>query len=117
MVELFILKVGNKEQKKEQQVISINRIIEVMEINAKKTPIKITYGGTLLAGSGVGASAASCVSLARALNAEFDLGYTITLSAALDLKASYWLSMNFNQVPTRFASVEHILYLGGIYKF
>jgi mevalonate kinase len=31
----------------------------------------------LLAGSGVGASAASCVSLARALNTEFGLGYTI----------------------------------------
>jgi mevalonate kinase len=31
----------------------------------------------LLAGSGVGASAASCVSLARALNAEFELGLSI----------------------------------------
>jgi mevalonate kinase len=30
-----------------------------------------------LAGSGVGASAASCVSLARALNTEFNLGYSI----------------------------------------
>jgi mevalonate kinase len=68
---------GYKEKKKEQQVISINRILEVMGINVKKTPIKITYGGSLLAGSGVGASAASCVSLARALNAEFDLGYSI----------------------------------------
>lgn len=68
---------GYKDQKKEQQVISINRILEVMKIDVKKTSIKITYGGTLLAGSGVGASAASCVSLARALNAEFDLGYTI----------------------------------------
>jgi mevalonate kinase len=49
----------------------------VMKINAKKTPIKITLGGTLLAGSGVGASAASCVSLARALNDEFKLGLSI----------------------------------------
>jgi mevalonate kinase len=48
-----------------------------MNVDVKKTPIKITYGGTLLAGSGVGASAASCVSLARALNAEFNLGYPI----------------------------------------
>jgi len=68
---------GYKEKKKEQQVISINRILEVMDIDVKKTPIKITYGGTLLAGSGVGASAASCVSLARALNEEFNLGYSI----------------------------------------
>ena len=48
-----------------------------MKIDTKKNPIKITCGGTLLAGSGVGASAASCVSLARALDAEFDLGSSI----------------------------------------
>jgi len=66
-----------KEKKKEQQAGSINRILEVMNIDVKKTPLKITCGGTLLAGSGVGASAASCVSLARALNAEFNLGYSI----------------------------------------
>ena len=68
---------GYKEKKKEQQVRSIDRILEVMDIDTKKNPIKITIGGTLLAGSGVGASAASCVSLARALNAEFNLGYSI----------------------------------------
>ncbi len=68
---------GYKEKKKHQQVDSINHILEVMGIDVKKTPIKITYGGDLLAGSGVGASAASCVSLARALNNEFNLGYSI----------------------------------------
>lgn len=67
---------GYKEKKKEQQVASINRILEVMNFDAQKNPIKITVAGDLLAGSGVGASAASCVSLARALNAEFDLGYS-----------------------------------------
>jgi mevalonate kinase len=68
---------GYKEKKKDQQVGSINRVLEVMNIDVKKNPIKITVGGNLLAGSGVGASAASCVSLARALNAEFNLGYSI----------------------------------------
>jgi len=68
---------GYKEKKKEQQVRSIDRILEVMNIDTKQNPIKINFGGTLLAGSGVGASAASCVSLARALNEEFNLGYTI----------------------------------------
>jgi mevalonate kinase len=68
---------GYKEKKREQQARSIDRILEVMKIDVKRTPIKITYGGTLLAGSGVGASAASCVSLARALNAEFQLGLSI----------------------------------------
>lgn len=64
---------GYKGKKKEQQVDSINRVLEVMGIDIKNHPLKITYGGSLLAGSGVGASAASCVSLARALNDEFDL--------------------------------------------
>jgi mevalonate kinase len=56
---------------------SIDRILEFMNLDVKKNPIKITFGGTLLAGSGVGASAASCVSLVRALNEEFNLGYSI----------------------------------------
>jgi mevalonate kinase len=68
---------GYRNKKKDQQVVSINRILEVMKVDVKKTPIKITYGGDLLAGSGVGASAAVCVSLARALNDEFKLGYTV----------------------------------------
>ncbi len=68
---------GYKDKKKEQQRLSIDRMLDVMGIDVAKTPIKITVGGTLLAGSGVGASAASCVSLARALNAEFDLGWPI----------------------------------------
>jgi mevalonate kinase len=68
---------GYKEKKKEQQARSIDRVLEVMKIDVNKNPIKITVGGSLLAGSGVGASAASCVSLARALNEEFKLGYSI----------------------------------------
>ena len=68
---------GYKEKKKKDQVESINHILEVMKIDVKKTPIKIIYGGSLLAGSGVGASAASCVSLARAINDEFNLGLSI----------------------------------------
>ncbi len=68
---------GYKDSKREQQGESIDRILDVMGIDVRATPIKITVGGTLLAGSGVGASAAICVSLARALNAEFGLGYSI----------------------------------------
>jgi mevalonate kinase len=68
---------GYKNKKKTQQVDSINRILEVMQVDVQKNPIKITYGGSLLAGSGVGASAASCVSLARALNDEFNLDFSI----------------------------------------
>lgn len=68
---------GYKKKKKHQQTESIDRILEVMGVDAARTPIRITYGGSLLAGSGVGASAASCVSLARALNDEFVLGLSI----------------------------------------
>jgi mevalonate kinase len=68
---------GYKEKKKDQQVDSINRILDVMQVDVQKHPIRIAYGGTLLAGSGVGASAASCVSLARALNSEFNLRFSI----------------------------------------
>jgi mevalonate kinase len=68
---------GYKEKKKKDQLESINHILDVMKIDTTKTPLKITYGGSLLAGSGVGASAASCVSLARAINDEFNLGLSI----------------------------------------
>jgi len=68
---------GYKEKKRHQQVESINRVLEVTGVDVARTPIKITFGGSLLAGSGVGASAASCVSLARALNDEFVLGLSV----------------------------------------
>jgi len=68
---------GYKKKKEHQQVDSINHMLEVMQIDVQKNPIKINFGGSLLAGSGVGASAAHCVSLTRALNEEFNLGLSI----------------------------------------
>jgi mevalonate kinase len=68
---------GYKGKKAHQQVESINHQLEVMNVDVKNNPIKITFGGSLLAGSGVGASAAHSVSLARALNDEFNLGLSI----------------------------------------
>ncbi len=68
---------GYKKSKEKLQVQSISRILNVTGIDTDKTPIRITLGGSLLAGSGVGASAAGCVSLARALNDEFDLGLSV----------------------------------------
>lgn len=68
---------GYKESKKELQRESIDRILKVMNLDATAYHLKITYGGDLLAGSGVGASAASCVSLARALSDELDLGLSM----------------------------------------
>lgn len=68
---------GSIVKKNSKRAESIDRILEVMNIDVKNTPLKITYGGAWLAGSGLGASAASCVSLARALNDEFKLGLSI----------------------------------------
>ncbi len=129
---------GYKEKKKEQQVGSINRILEVMNFDAKKNPIKITVAGDLLAGSGVGASAASCVSLARALNEEFNLGLSIEeinrvawqgefpyhgIASGVDNTAStyggllrFWLKdgkQNFEQIKTP-APFEIVLCNSGI---
>jgi len=68
---------GYKKAKEEDSIASFNRMVEVMELDLEKNPIKITAAGDLLAGSGVGASAAICVSFARACNEEFDLGLDI----------------------------------------
>lgn len=65
---------GYKKEKAQDQVVSFNRMIEVMGIDTDQYPIHITVGGDLLAGSGVGASAAICVSFARACNELFQLG-------------------------------------------
>lgn len=64
---------GYKEGKLEQQKDSLRRILEAMHINQKEN-IKIILGGNLYAASGVGASAASCTAIARALNSFFDMG-------------------------------------------
>jgi len=56
-----------KEDKIEQQKDSINRILKKMNIDVSKKGIKITLDGNLYCASGIGASAASCVAIARAL--------------------------------------------------
>ncbi len=68
---------GYKKAKEKDSLVSFNRMIEVMNIDVKNNPIKITVGGDLLAGSGVGASGAICVSFARACNEEFKLNMNI----------------------------------------
>ena len=68
---------GYQNKKNTKQIESINRILEKMKIDVRKNPIKITYGGDFVPGSGLGASAAGCVSLAKALNEEFNLGFSI----------------------------------------
>ena len=68
---------GYKKGKNTRQTESINRMLEAMQIDVQKNPIKITFGGDFLPGSGLGASAAGCVSLVKALNEEFNLRLSI----------------------------------------
>jgi len=65
---------GYKEEKLEQQRDSIERILKAAGIDTTRNPIKITLGGDLVAASGIGASAASCTAIVRALSDEFNLG-------------------------------------------
>ncbi len=62
---------GYKEEKIEQQKESIIRMKKAIGI---KDCIEIWLSGDLKAASGVGASAASCVAIARAISDEFGLG-------------------------------------------
>lgn len=65
---------GYKEKKMDEQKESINNVLNYLGIDTSGSGIHIEYGGDLICASGFGASAASCVSLARALSEEFNLG-------------------------------------------
>lgn len=67
---------GYKKEKKDHQDDSIKRILEAAGIDVNQTPINIYLGGDLKAASGVGASAASCAAIARALSHQFNLGFS-----------------------------------------
>jgi len=63
---------GYAEEKKLQQIESIERMLKTMGF-AQTTPISIWLGGDLPGFSGLGASAASSVAIARAIAQEFEL--------------------------------------------
>ena len=62
-----------KEDKLDQQKDSINHMIKKMGLDLSKKGIELTLDGNLYAASGIGASAASCVSIARALSEHYNL--------------------------------------------
>ncbi len=64
---------GYKEQKYRDAMQSIANVIDHLKVDVKNQRLEITFAGDLIAASGVGASAAQCTSLARALNETFDL--------------------------------------------
>ena len=63
---------GYAEEKRLQQIESIERMLETMGLDPK-TPLNIWLGGTLPGFSGLGASAASSVAIARAISEELKL--------------------------------------------
>lgn len=66
---------GYKVKKKKEQDKSIDNIFAYFEIDPEKQGLEINFAGDLVAASGIGASAASCAALSRALNDEFKLGF------------------------------------------
>ena len=68
---------GYKASKSTQQKESIGIILRSMGIDTDKQRLNIELNGDLIAGSGIGASAASCVALVRALDDEMALGLPI----------------------------------------
>ena len=66
---------GYKAKKIDEQKISVENVLRFCGIDVAKQGLHIELGGELVGASGIGASAASCVALARALNDEFSLDY------------------------------------------
>jgi len=64
---------GYKKQKYDEAMQSVQNVIDYLKIDTKNQKLEITFSGNLIAASGVGASAAQCTSLARALNDTFNL--------------------------------------------
>jgi mevalonate kinase len=64
---------GYKEQKHTEAMQAIANIINHLKVDTENQRIEISFAGDLIAASGVGASAAQCTSLARALSETFNL--------------------------------------------
>jgi len=64
---------GYTEKKRTQQKESIERMLKTIGINPEKAPLEIWLGGNLPSFSGIGASAASSVAIARAIAEEFEM--------------------------------------------
>lgn len=63
---------GYKEQKYIEAMQSIANIINHLKVDIENQRLEISFAGDLIAASGVGASAAQCTSLARALSETFN---------------------------------------------
>jgi len=64
---------GYAERKRTQQKESIERMLKIMGIDLEEASLEIWLGGNLPGFSGIGASAASSVAIARAIAEEFEM--------------------------------------------
>jgi len=67
---------GYKAEKFDQQKESLDRMLKLMRVDAEHNHFTVTLGGSLIAASGVGASAASCAAIARAFSDELGFNYS-----------------------------------------
>jgi mevalonate kinase len=67
---------GYAEEKRLQQLESIGRILKAMGMEPKSVAFDVLVGGTLPGFSGLGASAASSVAIARAIAEEYELKFS-----------------------------------------
>ncbi|HDQ05682.1 MAG TPA: mevalonate kinase [Candidatus Bathyarchaeota archaeon] len=65
---------GYAEKKRLQQKESIEKMLKAMNIDSQKVSLRIWLGGNLPGFSGIGASAASSVAIARAVSEELGMG-------------------------------------------
>ena len=65
---------GYKMEKAVEQKRSMDMMLAHLKVDTSRAPLKILLGGDLRAASGVGASAASCAAIARAISGLFRMG-------------------------------------------
>ncbi|MBN1214726.1 MAG: mevalonate kinase [Candidatus Lokiarchaeota archaeon] len=87
---------GYKKQKYEEARQSITNVLSFLNIDIENQKLLLTFEGDLYAASGVGASAAQCTSLARALNDEFNL----ELDDEMINKAAYEGEKGYHGTPS-----------------
>ncbi len=117
---------GYKKKKYEEQKVSIENMLEHLNLDTTKMGFQIDLEGNLVCASGIGASAASCVAIARALSDEFSLnlndeqvnetayigemGYHGTPSGLDNTASTYgglvWFERDLNGGPPKFERLK-----------
>jgi len=117
---------GYKEKKYEEQKQSIENMLKHLNIDTTKMGFQIDLEGNLVCASGIGASAASCVAIARALSDDFSLnlndeqinetayigemGYHGTPSGLDNTASTYgglvWFERDLSGGPPKFESLK-----------